>query len=206
MRRNRVKIMVVGVILLLCTSPVIAELRFDDGGIHNIDYAINDYVVVDFGLPGVKTTVNVLEGASLYWLEGYGDSIINVSGGWMDALISVDNSLPKIYGGSMSWLAAVGYSQITIFGCAVVDGLYVDENGIMTIHGSDFAVDGTPVGYTELTGFLTGQLTGTLRSGDPINAYFETYNNGKIVLVPEPATLILFTLGGFTMLRKRRQI
>ena len=201
MRRNRVKVMVVGVVLLLCSSPVIAELRFDDGGIHNIDYAISDYVVVD-----LETTVNVLPGARLDWLEGYGESIINVSGGWMDILISFGNSQANISGGSMSALAALGNSHINIFGGAVVDGLYVDENGIMTIHGSAFAVGGTPVGYTELTGFLTGQLTGTLRSGDPINAYFEIYNNGKMVLVPEPATLILFGLGGFTMLRKRTQI
>ena len=40
-------------------------------------------------------------------------------------------------------------------------------------------------------------------SGDPINNQFRIGNNGKIVLISEPATLLLLGLGGLALLRKR---
>jgi len=48
-------------------------------------------------------------------------------------------------------------------------------------------------------------LTGTLLSGDPINNQFRIGNNAKIVLVPEPATIVLLGLGGLALLRRRRR-
>ena len=200
MRSTYVKNLVVAVILLLWTWPVVAGLEFYDGGIHDIDYAVSDYVVVYNG-----TTVNVLDGASIPELDGWGASTINVYGGWMDFLMVDEGSLANIYGGG-TWGAAVfsmneSISEINIFGCSGLGWLYADLNGIMTINGSGFAVDGTSVGYVELTG--SGQLAGILNNGDAINAFFEIYSNGRIVLVPEPATLLLLGLGGLTLMRRR---
>ena len=47
-------------------------------------------------------------------------------------------------------------------------------------------------------------MTGTLLSDDPINTQFRISENAKIVLVPEPATLLLLGLGGLALLRDRR--
>jgi len=90
--------------------------------------------------------------------------------------------------------------------------LDADLQGTLTIDGSDFAVDGTDVGYIELSSILGGfyaeepnrRLTGTLRNGDPLNSKFRIGSSAKIVLVPEPATLLLIGLGGL-MLSRRRQ-
>ena len=68
-------------------------------------------------------------------------------------------------------------------------------SGVISIHGSDFAVDGVPFGYGELTSILGGSpwdepnrnLTGTLASGEPINNGFYIGYDAKIVLVPAPA-------------------
>ena len=81
----------------------------------------------------------------------------------------------------------------------------------LTIHGSDFAIDGSPVGLGEITSILGGsywyepyrRLTGTVANGDIINNQFRIGNDASIVLVPEPATLLLLTLGVLTLRKKR---
>ena len=77
--------------------------------------------------------------------------------------------------------------------------------------GSDFAVDGQPVGYGELTSVYGGgwnnepwrRLTGKLDNGDTIDNDFRIGYDAKIVLTPEPATLLLLGLGAVMVRRKR---
>ena len=86
------------------------------------------------------------------------------------------------------------------------------SEGIMTIYGLDFAVDGQSVGYGELTSIFGGRnsnepyrhLTGTLFSSESIANDFRIGDNAKIVLVPEPATLFLLGLGAVMLRRKAR--
>jgi len=287
MRSRGVEILSV-VVLLLCTSPVLATIHFKDGGIQDIDYQINDNVWVDYKSPGLETTLNILDGATIpypYRVIGCEESIINILGGWInylraydssqvsvsggsvdwlyasessqvafsggsmgnlaaggssqvtvsggsikDYLLAVDSSQVAVSGGSMDWLApcnnskvtvsggsinkelwAYDSSQVTISGGSIGKELRIWENAVLTMHGWDFAVDGTPVGYIELYSIFGGhveneayrQLTGTLLSGDPLNNNFRIGKSGKIVLVPEPATVLLLGLGGLALIRNR---
>jgi hypothetical protein len=110
-------------------------------------------------------------------------------------------------------LYANNNSQITFSGGVLEGDLLVDSHGTVTIYGSDFAVDGTPFGYIELMSILGlrygaepyRRLTGTLLSGELLDNDFRIGGSAKIVLVPEPTTPLLLGLGGFALMRRRRQ-
>ena len=270
MRRRSVEILAAAVVLFVSVSPVMAGIEFKDGMTHDIDYQINEPVSVDYESPGLQTTLNILDGATIpsgYYVTSWEDSIINILGGSMNWLRARDRSLGTASGGWSYWLTASDTSQVTVSGGSItglrayessqvtvsggsinnylrayassqvsvsggsITGLHayessqvtvsggsigrelrLDWDAVLTIHGSDFAVEGTPVGYTELYSILGGdcynepyrQLTGTLLSGDPINNQFRIGHDAKIVLVPEPATLLLLGLGGLALLRNRR--
>ncbi len=226
MKRRCARTMMAAAVLLVYTSPIMATIHFADGGIHNIDYVVYpDNILVDYEWPGPQTTVNVLEGAYVEAIESYGDSIINVYGGQVQCIFSSDNSQVNVYDGALAGAVALGDSQINIyagdlyvlfavengqldiFGGMLLEELVVVENGIAMVHGWDFAVDGTPVGYVELSSVINqifGQLTGTLLSGEPLNVLCEINDDGQIFLVPDPATILLLGLGGLAFLRRRR--
>ncbi|MHC4742398.1 MAG: PEP-CTERM sorting domain-containing protein [Planctomycetota bacterium] len=229
MMKRSVGILAAGAVLFMSIPPAMAVIEFKGGLTHDIDYQINDDVWVDYQSPGAGTTLNILDGANVFFVKGWEDSIINVFGGTMDRLVARDSSHVTLSGGAMHGLEAHDRSQVAVSGgsrdfiwvlesseavisAGKVNRLVADVEGILTIHGSDFAVDGTPVGYTGLYSILRGdskdesyrQLTGTLLSGEPLDSNFLIGHSAKIILVPEPATLLLLGLGGLILRKGRR--
>jgi len=91
-----------------------------------------------------RVTVNILDGAWLRFnLAGHDDSFINIFGGSMKSVDACDNSQVAVFGGEM-------------------DELNADFEDILIVHGSDFAVDGTPFGYGELASYLEGGIMKSL--------------------------------------------
>lgn len=268
MKSRRVEILIAAVVFV-SALPVTAVVEFNDGGVWDIDYEINDDVGVDFETPGMGTTVNFLEGGSIpprNPLVAFEDSIINISGGDIYNLIAYDSSQMTISGGSINYFSPSGDSQIDILGGSITSlnansrtkaditggeitsiqaneyseidilgGLIIDlyarehsqfnvsggqfgewiaagGDAAITIIGSGFAVDGTDVGYGELLsitgGYYEGEpqrlLTGTLLNGDPLEVPFRIGESGRVILVPEPATLLLLSFGGLILRRKKQ--
>ncbi len=75
----------------------------------------------------------------------------------------------------------------------------VSDQGLIRLFGQDFLIDGVPVGYGDigsLAGGATrsGNIQGTLESGDLIDMQFFVSGAGILRLVPEPGTGTLLTL------------
>ena len=156
--------------------------------------------------------VNV-SGGSIYQLWTYDNSQVNVSGGSIGHnLWAYDNSQVNVSGGSIgNRLWTYDNSQVDFSGGLVNGELVTEYSSELTIHGSDFAVDGQLFGFGELASILGGhygnepsrRLTGTLSNGDPLDNEFYIGDDAKIVLTPEPTTLLLLGLGALMSRRKR---
>ncbi len=245
-------ICVVVAFLVIAVGKVFGDTYFNDGGTYNINYSTS-HVRVDQGAPSMMTTVNLLDGGSVYKFLGahedsrvniyggaifgaemciydraeltmsggqvfeldfYGSSHITMSGGTATgSLFANDNSQLTLSGGSIGSLFANNNSQVTMTGGSVggllsaSNSSYIEFSGglvnsdlvlesfaVIKIYGSDFAIDGNPVGYGEITSILGGaygsepirHLAGTLLSSELINNDFRIGNSAKIILAPQP--------------------
>jgi len=95
-----------------------------------------------------------------------------------------------------NYLSASDSSQITMSGGIIGDEICLSTQSILAIVGTNFAIDGTLVGYGEIISIFGGdflgepyrRLTGTLANGDIIDNAFSIGETAKIILVPEPGT------------------
>lgn len=269
---KRTVLVLISAIFLFICIPKTEAIVFNDGGYHLIDYVINDSVIVDEGMPGVGTHIEISAtggidpGQGSGWVVAYGDSEVTVSGGELGwSLTSNDDSIITIkddayirgelitagdsyatFQDSSIRLSAVtfGNGHLDIKSGSIGASLEVSRNSevfwsggtiggptikkimlgnwtsavdtsLLTIIGSSLAVNGTPLEYGDFvsdfaasgtySGFpcLTGTLTGTLANSDIIDNNFFIFDDSDIVFTPEPGTMMLFTLGGM-FLRKRR--
>lgn len=143
---------------------------------------------------------------------------VTVSGGVIGSGILLDDfSSIEIAAGDIGLLELLGYSSATVSGgmfdnCIIahgssavvvtggsISGCLVDDSNVglprasITVVGSGFAVNGTPVPFGVIpASFGTlGGLTGILASGEALDAEFRrTSADGQIILapIPEPST------------------
>ncbi len=210
------KIIVVMITTAIClgTSEVKA-LILNDGTVHTVDWTIDEPVSVEDSPGGYFTTLNLLDGGEITnWINVLDYSLITLSGGSIGYdLFAYDFSHTTIYSGSIGYdLYAFDYSQVELTGGSIGNFLSAREYSQVTIFGSDFAVDGIPVGYGPITegtinelGMLTGTLTGTLQYGDLIDNFFYIDPDATIILVPEPASLLLLGAGSLCFRRRNRK-
>lgn len=162
--------------------------------------------------PGAATTVKIAEGGLVGSnLLVFQSSSILMTGGSVESSLGADfYATVTIGGGQIGGLVMFGASAATVTGGSIgtaevvgsmalrggqLDYLLVYGGGAVTIFGSDFRLDGIPVGFGAIDAGL-GRLTGRLASGDSLDLEFERSvfgapPSGTITLVPEPNTIVL---------------
>lgn len=157
-----------------------------------------------------RSHINVSIGLIRYDLYTCQSSQVDVSGGSIGRALNLSGNAQLSLSGGLIGTGLQGgqlrlydYSQAYIFGGSIDGPFYAEGSAIVTIVGSDFAVDGAPFGYGELTSILGGSawdepprvLTGTLASGQPLDNDFYIGQDAKIVLTPAPGAVLLGMLG-----------
>jgi hypothetical protein len=194
---------------MLFSASQVEALTLSDGGVHTIDYQLDDNVWVEDSPSNDFTTLNLVDGGIIKnWVEAMDYSHINITGGSIGfELFTNHNSQAIMTGGSIAYdLNTFDNSEVFIFGGVIGDSLNIQNNGQITISGSGFEINGNPVDYGIYTAldYPLGTLSGTLTNGDPMNNDFEIYDDASIVLVPEPATMTLLALGVYFLRSKNR--
>jgi hypothetical protein len=165
-------------------------------------------------LQAYQSSVVVMTGGSVAAtrpgaIEAFGTSTVTISGGSVNGVVdSSDLATITISGGEIAGnLLAFDSSSIVLSGGSV-GGFAAFDSSTITIAGTDFVVNGIPVGYGPIA-IPFGALTGNLLSGDSINGSF-CHNScsslasfptatGLIVLVPEPGTSLMVLAGIATL-------
>lgn len=168
-------LLLASLLCLLLTYTALAELPPWEG--NNI-YEFGDGESIVEATLNDTATLNMTGGEISAGLTCYNSSTLNMTGGYIGYLGPRDFSTIFLYGGMIDLMGARDFSQIT---------LYVSE-------------------YTRLPGAEDGILTGIWGNGIDafsIQLYDGTWDHIDIKIVPEPATLALFSFGCL-LLRKKR--
>lgn len=228
------KQIILSLLVIVVLIPNAFSLNLDDGLAHDLKSQINEGIHIYNSDEGNPTTLNILEGgivSSDYDITAFDDSVINLMGGYVGDFISLqnksqlsqasgtinqhlftqDDSFALITGGTVGWIRSETTSQVEIVGGEITHEFWADADSTITIVGSDFAIDGISIDYSEVTSLLMGnpwdepyrRLTGTLANGELIDNDFQVGHNAKIVLIPEPCSILLLGLGTLTLRRKR---
>jgi len=160
-----------------------------------------DYDTVSvYDTPPVPTVVHMF-GGSIVGLMTHDSSTFNMHAG--------------IWGADGGWGYISNSSTVNIFGGSInLDSISVVDSGTLNIYGGDFLCGNSPYFSQSSTvniygyGFNYGfnQLTGFLSDGSSFmfsELPFGEYSHMNLIVIPEPATILLFGLGGL-LLRKQR--
>lgn len=152
----------------------------------------------------------MVSGGSMNLVEANGQSQATISDGMIGIAAARESGQLTVYGGDIHDLVAFEDGQVTVYGMPSIQifNLIADNEGIITVHGLEFYIDSQQVSYGEITSIFGGnwsdeperRLGVIFDDGEFFGTSFYIGHNSSIVLVPEPATLLLT---GFGILMER---
>ena len=167
-----------------------------------------------------------ISGGEIHSLDAYDNTSVTMLDGIVYNFRAKRNSTITMTGGRVEYsFRARDNSTTIISGGTIGDYIIAYENAYIYLDGTDFKVDGKIVAPgsrlsnlgtlvehrsgNSILDYYTGTITGTLADGSFLDNTFNVNKIGvfagtaDIVIIPEPATLLLFGVGGL-LLRKRR--
>jgi hypothetical protein len=145
--------------------------------------------------PGAPTTVALETGAIVETLYARDTSIILMTEGDIPGFFVAFDAATIFMSGGFPSAGATARGEASIFiSGGTLDQVVARDASVIEISGSGFRIDGTPVGFGEIS-VTSGDLTGTLAAGNSMRAYVVRDPGAIIRLVPEPATGSLLALG-----------
>jgi hypothetical protein len=133
-------------------------------------------------------------------------SHVNFMGGTVNDRITLNElATLTMTGGAVNRIDLLLINHADISGGMVAE-ISVASQASVNIFGSDFAVDGVPVGLGLLSA-TSGTLTGTLLDGSVISTVFsrDQEDASTVELLPEPATAGLLAVGALLLMPRRRR-
>jgi len=213
-------------IYLLAILAIAASTHAQDFTLTNNEHldVTSDY---HYGYLWDSSTANVTTGGSMSYAQANDEAILNISGGKVEELEASNNSTLNIYnglvtddidayhntnvnifGGSVDGLRTYDNSTVNMSGGSISeDGLQVWDASIVIFDGYDFTLDdGLSWDIDGQTILGTGTLSGTWFDNTSFAIPIDKHDiTATIMAVPEPATLLLLTLGGL-LLRRKNQV
>ncbi|MCL5407639.1 MAG: PEP-CTERM sorting domain-containing protein [Patescibacteria group bacterium] len=201
-----------------------SQVLINNGTMDNLSISANSRLAMKGGriynsfVSSGNSFAILTSGGTLYTTIS-GNSNIIINGGWSSySFHTTDLSHTIINDGLLGYVIARDNSQITISGGLIDILLAAANNSRITLSGSNFTVDGNPVGFREIKSIFGKTydsepyriLSGTLANGNTINSQFQIGQNALINLVPvpEPSSLLALISGiatlGFLKRRKSR--
>lgn len=170
-------------------------------------------VTVGFVLSvGGDATLTMEGGEVKFDFEAGGNANVTISGGAIGTapdgghLMASDNAVITISGGSPSGFGARDNATIFLDG----SGFEVTAGGITTsLSYGDKLSDFVQFPNNGNSDYYRGIITGTLADGSALNESFAIANTGEyagtadIIIIPEPCSLVLLTLGGLVIRRRK---
>jgi hypothetical protein len=183
-----------------------AVIVFNDGGTHEISTRVYEDIHIYDGPGGAPTLIRLLAGAETDDVVVFQNSRFEMIAGEIeDGTLSLhDHGQAELSGGRVSddSMRIFDFSRLIITGGDIGPGFSSHGNSEVFIHGSNFQIDGVPVGYGPVP-VPFGNLTGDLLDGQ-IQCSFAVLDNSSVTLVPEPASTIMLALGGVALILRRK--
>jgi len=191
MKNVRMTIWIVVTVLLTLVGQGVG-VDFSDGGIHNIDYSLNNSVSVDYLAPDMHTTVNLLTGGLVHDLAPHHNSQVTMSGGTVIGNLQAwDYSHVTLSGGYVGGvLDAYGQVEITMSSGTVSSSLRVFGDSKVTMSGGSVG-ESFDVSNNSLVTMSGGSVGGFLGVGDISQMTMSGGTIGLSINVSAGATLII---------------
>jgi hypothetical protein len=200
MKKEKITICLIAAVLFITAGQGFGWTQFNNGGIQDVNYQLNDDVWVDYyQAPFMQTIVNLLKGGNIpspYTLQGFNNSRINISGGTINYFLQTYNSSQvTMSGGTVNYLQTYNSSQVTMsggtvnhlqtYGSSQVTMSGGTVNDMQTNDSSQITISGGTIGGRFLLGTSANSSATLIIHGSnfAIDGRPVTVSSGKIISI-----------------------